>query len=246
MSQRGKVAEFVAFIPLLAAVAGSFAVPSLCYYSLVFLAYHTFREISLFSKVMVKLLVRRRSFQIATCFTLLWFAIFVAIFQNEQIILAFDLAVISFLELLKDASLKIPTKRARMQNKFVLGLGFCIISLLMIFNRYETAGDVYINVRPDISTAKSNISYSDLPQVVDMYQECVDLGISLGLGHLFWSIYLLFYTDADQCQVFKVPVVPSYHDRAANGPSMGSGQSEIAVASSIHTASKDSLRVVDM
>jgi len=183
---------------------------------------------------MLLLIIRRRQFLVQIVFRTIHFALFCVIFSNALASIAIAYYLASVVELVMDASLRVRTRQHVIQNALSLCVTALVLSAFMIANLYKDARFYYVDFRPDLHTNGTATPYVDQASVIDLYQQCVDLGLALGLGHFISVVMGLTTHRSDQLSTLSVPVFPVFADQVPV---------TIALAPVINVAESD-LRVV--
>lgn len=210
------VIDLVFGVPILVIVCVSPWVPYLVYRVIPFVIVHVSRRLLLCSKTMVLLLLSIRQVQLQLFFIVVYFGLLVSVFSSSSLVLLGILfAFTSFGELVKDTTLRKRSLRNMTIIKIMLGLFTLVISFYLIFGLYDDfARHFYVDFRPDTLQARLNLTtivpYSDGPCVEDLQQQAIDLGLSLGIGHLFNAFYILRLFKEDEMTTVRLPIVPEF------------------------------------
>jgi len=216
---KGQVAWNLALLPLILVLYAGPYLPSVYIYlvCIPFFIYHATRELATSSRTMLFLLIRRRQFQVQVVFLCIWLGLFCVVFPNSMIALALGFFITSLCELVKDASVRVSRRFSQLKNQILVGWAFGVLAVQMIWTAYPATWTehLYVDFRPGLATqggwsnatnGTEEISYSDLPQVEDLYQQLVDLSLALGVGHMLTAIYVFFAAKPGEFQVFHAPV----------------------------------------
>ena len=164
-------------------------------------------RISMLSRTMLGLLIRRRQFIVSIVFILCWFGMICAVLQDERITIVIFTVLCSLLEIVSDAKVTILNTRtviSKTWEKLAVGLLFGILAVFMVFGVIQSR-QLYVVFRPDL--VQGQIS-SDSPFVVDEFQAAVDLQLSFFLERVMGAFLYYRRHQPEVLQLITSPVLP--------------------------------------
>ena len=169
------------------------------------------------SLVMTRLLLKLRKMYVEIVFLLAWFALSITIYNYEVIAIQVALFVVVLTDLFRDALLINSSWLHRAFENLRLGIYFAILSGYMIWHQYFFPVDYFVDFNPSTAVARGKLNwttstYSDGQSVVDIYQTCVDLTMTLALGFFLSAFSLALKRKSNELDMFFIPVVPVFEE----------------------------------